>query len=273
MDPDFINKQQAAQNPSGKVAVQNIEYYQQLVQQSPLSPKTRDFVNSVINSIKQQRGFASPNQLSILQRLKLGNLREINVKQQKVMSKPELFDYLNKIAVNTSQLPDRSVWRSSPVILFLKSKLEADTVTSPSFNRWLYNKASKQEMFELQKLLQNFQTKYLQGIQLDEIQVIGGGPWSSSHKNIFFRWWVEEQKKVGNNIEVNSPEELSGEEEYYWNKIWKAKQLYPQYFKTEEKANAVDEAISAHFFAGMGYEDLGPPFELTIDEYNNIASL
>lgn len=78
-DPEFISKQQQAQNPSGKQLIQNIEYYQQLLQQSRLSPKTRTFIQGIINNIKQNRGLASSNQLSILSKFKSGNLQEITI--------------------------------------------------------------------------------------------------------------------------------------------------------------------------------------------------
>jgi hypothetical protein len=57
-----------------KQEVKNIEYFQQLLDRSSISPFNKKLVQGVINSIKKQGSLASSNQLVILQKLKNGML-------------------------------------------------------------------------------------------------------------------------------------------------------------------------------------------------------
>lgn len=56
--------------------IKNIDYFQQLLNQTSLSSKMKTLTQSVINSIKNQGGLASQNQFLILQKLKNGILSE-----------------------------------------------------------------------------------------------------------------------------------------------------------------------------------------------------
>jgi len=117
----FIN--QAIQNkisqlPPGtpprtdKQFVQNIEYYQQLTQQSRFSPRTKEFIDGVINNIKQNRGLASPKQLTILQKLKLGQLQESRISDLKpqLVGKSIDEDEFNKIVSIKVPKPIYTEW-------------------------------------------------------------------------------------------------------------------------------------------------------------------
>jgi predicted KAP-like P-loop ATPase len=52
-----------------KKEVANIDYYQQVLNQSRLEPQNRRYFQSVINSIKKQNNLASPKQLVILKKI------------------------------------------------------------------------------------------------------------------------------------------------------------------------------------------------------------
>jgi hypothetical protein len=60
--------------------IPNIEYYQQLLNQSRLNPKTRNLVQGIINNVKAKNNLASPKQLVIFTKLKSGQLNEIKVR-------------------------------------------------------------------------------------------------------------------------------------------------------------------------------------------------
>ena len=178
----FIN--QAIQNkianlPPGpppktdKQFVNNIEYYQQLVQQSRFSPKTREFINGVINNIKQHQGLASPKQLTILQKLKLGYLKEIQVGPKKY-SRQEVLDLMNVTLKQVKKnLKDKSPW-TNEIISFLKKEpyLSNKHILQHIFEGWLWDKdTSEIKIQQLAQLLLNFQKKHLNNLDLNEIEI------------------------------------------------------------------------------------------------------
>lgn len=55
------------------IEIKNINYFQQLLDQSRLSPQSRKIIQGIINSVKKQNGLATPRQFDTLQRLKTGN--------------------------------------------------------------------------------------------------------------------------------------------------------------------------------------------------------
>jgi len=59
-----------------RTRVQNLKYYEVILQQSPFSYKTKTYFQRVIDSINKQGGLATPNQFFILQKLKRGELNE-----------------------------------------------------------------------------------------------------------------------------------------------------------------------------------------------------
>lgn len=70
-DPKFAIKPQQ----NNKKEVKNIDYYQQILNQSRLTSQSRNYIQSIINSIKKSSNFASSNQLSILQKFRTGGLQ------------------------------------------------------------------------------------------------------------------------------------------------------------------------------------------------------
>lgn len=63
-----------------RVEVKSIEFYQQVLNQSRLNPKTRTLVQGVINNIKAKNNLATQKQLLILQKLRDGVLFEMKAK-------------------------------------------------------------------------------------------------------------------------------------------------------------------------------------------------
>jgi len=56
-----------------KHEIKNLDYYQQLLNMSRYSYSQREFLQSVLNSIKKQNNLATDRQFNILQRLKTGD--------------------------------------------------------------------------------------------------------------------------------------------------------------------------------------------------------
>ncbi len=79
--------------------IKNINYYEQLLNNSSLSPKIKLSLQNIISSIKNQGGLASKNQFINLQKLKNGMLSEIQIANGILgflnRNKEEIFDHLH----------------------------------------------------------------------------------------------------------------------------------------------------------------------------------
>lgn len=175
----FIN--QAIQNkianlPPGppprtdKQLVQSIEYYQQLVQQTALSPKMKDLVNGVINNIKQHQGLASPKQLSILNKLKLGQLQEVTIGPKKY-SRQEITDLVKRTLKKVKDTEEsRSGWRTE-VIPFLKNNIKSH-ITAYALDYWIWDESTSEgKLQQFAHILLNFEKKYLSQKKLEESRI------------------------------------------------------------------------------------------------------
>ena len=55
--------------------IKNLNYFQQILDQSKFSPSSRKYLQGVIDSVKKQNNLATPKQFNILQRLKTGDFK------------------------------------------------------------------------------------------------------------------------------------------------------------------------------------------------------
>jgi hypothetical protein len=55
--------------------IKNLNYFQQILDQSKFSPSSRKYLQGVIDSVKKQNNLATPSQFNILQRLKNGDFK------------------------------------------------------------------------------------------------------------------------------------------------------------------------------------------------------
>lgn len=61
-------------NESHNVRIPSIEYYEQILNKTPFSIKEKTYYQKLIDSIKKQKGFATPNQYHTLQNIKKGKI-------------------------------------------------------------------------------------------------------------------------------------------------------------------------------------------------------